>query len=248
MEAEGHELVEEGEAVRAKTLNMCVSTGETAAFDPVNEVPVNWGTAAAAAVGHELPGVDDGGGLFGMTIGTMEVDDQSVPGGVYLSEDALGALYDAGGAGGVKKVVGWDDGGGEGVGESGWRAAYPATGAQRRAMIAEREKEQHRQRQAAMELASVQRGQAQVEFAAYKGPPCGVGMALQARFCVWGLGWGGECGGGGASLCVCVFSSFSFCSRSSYYTLEHVRAFSMTACLRATVNPHADQNRRARAC
>lgn len=46
-------------------------------------------------------------------------------------------------------------------------------------MIAEREREAERQRMVAMELAAVQREQAHARFAEYKGPPCGVGMALQ---------------------------------------------------------------------
>jgi len=185
-----------------RVLATVLDAGETPSFDPVNEVPVNWGDVAAATAGAgdewdtELAAaaararamhMEEGGALFDMKIGTLQVegDGQSrvrvgdagrVSVG-YLSEQALAPLTAAGG-GGVSKVVDWDEGAMEGLGAGG--AGYPATGAQRRAMIAERQRQLDRQRQLAMELAAMQREQAQAQFAEYKGPPCGVGMALQA--------------------------------------------------------------------
>jgi hypothetical protein len=157
----------------------------------VKEVPVNWACAAAAAVGDDyredfLEEGHEGGGLFGFKIGTMEVDDEPTPlrpgwkqvgddGKVpeaYLSEQALGQLSDAGHSG-VQKAVHWNDGGSAG-------GQYPVTGAQRRTLIAQREHELQKQRMRELELAALQRQQAQARFAEYTGPPCGVGMALQA--------------------------------------------------------------------
>ena len=184
-----------------RVLQTALDVSGGAGFDPVNEVPVNWGDvaaethgvddldaelAAAAARARALQ-MDEGGGLFDMKIGTLQVEDDAqakprvgdagrVPIG-YLSEQALAPLTAAGGSG-VKKVVNWNESGADAVGAEG--GGYPVTGAQRRAVIAERQREMDRQRQLAVELAAVQRAQAQAHFAEYKGPPCGVGMALQA--------------------------------------------------------------------
>ena len=184
-----------------RVLQTALDASGGVAFDPVNEVPVNWGDvaaethgvddldaelAAAAARARALQ-MEEGGGLFDMKIGTLQVDDDAqakprvgdagrVPVG-YLSEQALAPLTAAGGSG-VKKVVNWNESGADAVGAEG--GGYPVTGAQRRAVIADRQREMDRQRQLAVELAAVQRAQAQAHFAEYKGPPCGVGMALQA--------------------------------------------------------------------
>ena len=159
--------------------------GETSTFDPVNEVPVNWGTAAAANWGARTSemlggGEEEEGSMFGFAIGTMDVNDERAWGvggagripAEYVSDPAgRGQMPLEAGVGGMQKAVGWKDV------EAG---AYPVTGAQRRAVIAEREKELERQRLLAQDLVAVQREQAQARFADYKGPPCGVGMALQA--------------------------------------------------------------------
>jgi len=184
-----------------RVLATALDAGDTSSFDPVTEVPVNWGDVAAAAAGGdegdcELAAaaararalqMEEGGALFDMKISTLQVDDDGqarvrvgdagrVPVG-YLSEQALAPLTAAGG-GGAHKVVNWADGAMEGPGPG--PGGVPATGAQRRALIAERQRQLDRERQLAMELAAVQREQAQAQFAEYKGPPCGVGMALQA--------------------------------------------------------------------
>ena len=159
--------------------------GEDSTLDPVNDVPVNWGNAAAAVWDGRTSeilgsGDEDEGTMFGFTIGTIDVEDEHaqavrgpgrVPAQCVSDPAALGQLPLDAGVGGMQKAVGWKDV------EAG---AYPLTGAQRRAVIAERERELERQRLLAQELIAVQREQAQARFAEYKGPPCGVGMALQA--------------------------------------------------------------------
>jgi hypothetical protein len=118
--------------------------GEGSTLDPVNDVPVNWGNAAAAVWDGRTSeilgsGDEDEGTMFGFTIGTIDVEDEHaqaargpgrVPAQNVSDPAALGQLPLDAGVGGMQKAVGWNDV------EAG---AYPLTGAQRRAVIAERE-------------------------------------------------------------------------------------------------------------
>ena len=165
--------------------------GHLPSFDPLKEVPVNWNTAAVASsngvdIAEAQAEVESSGVLFGMKIGTLEVSTaeagSSVPQpATYLSEMALGPLTAAGDVP-MQKVAGWQSSAMDGSATmaDGVPFPFPATGAQRRALIAEREREMRRQKQMALELSMIQQQQAQARFAEFKGPPCGIGMALQA--------------------------------------------------------------------